>query len=387
MSNITKLFVVIIIIVVALGVSYLLATSGKSPERSERAYPGPLVDAVTVGLSNHEAQVIGHGTVRARIAVQLVPQVAGRVVETHPGLAAGGYFEAGEPLVVIEPADYELAVQRAQAAVARAEVNLQMQEAEAEVAQREWQRLHPGEPPPSPLVVRQPQVDQARAELESSRADLATARLNLERTRISLPFRGRVLSENVDIGQFVVAGQAVASVYGTDAMEIQVPLEDSELAWFDIPDGNGQSRRADVRVEADYAGADHTWFGRVVRTEGQVEPTTRMVPVVVEVTEPLSDQEQPVPLVPGMFVKVMIAGRTLEAVAVVPRHAVHEGDKVWVVEQGKLRIRQVVVTHYEDDKAFIGKGLSDGSQVVVSQLDVVTDGMQVRIAEDSGVQS
>jgi RND family efflux transporter MFP subunit len=387
MSNISKMFVVIIIIVAAAAVAYQLATSGKSPERSERSYPGPLVDAITVGLSNHEAQVSGHGTVRARIAVQLVPQVAGKVVETHPGLVAGGYFDAGEPLVVIEPADYELAVQRAQAAVARAEVNLQIQEAEAEVAQREWQRLHPGETPPSPLVVRQPQVDQARAEFESSRADLAAARLNLERTRISLPFRGRVLSETVDIGQFVVAGQAVASVYGTDTMEIPVPLEDSELAWFDIPDGNGQSHRADVRVEADYAGDDHTWFGQVVRTEGQVDPTTRMVPVVIEVTEPLSDHERPVTLVPGMFVEVVIAGRALEGVAVVPRHAVHEGDKVWVVEEGKLRIRQVEVTHFEDDNAFIGKGLSDGSQVVVSQLDVVTDGMKVRIAEDPEVLS
>jgi RND family efflux transporter MFP subunit len=387
MSNLTKVLVVVTIIVVALGVSYLLATSGRSPERSQRSYPGPLVDTMTVGLSRHETQVIGHGTVRARIAVQLVPQVAGRVVKTHPGLVAGGYFKAGEPLVVIEPADYELAVQRAEAVVARAEVNLQMQEAEAEVAQREWQRLHPGEAPPSPLVVRQPQVDQARAELESSRADLAAARLNLDRTRVSLPFRGRVLSETVDTGQFVVAGQTVASVYGTEVMEIPVPLEDSELAWFDIPDGNGHSRRANVRIEAGYAGADHSWAGRVVRTEGQVDPTTRMVPVVIEVTEPLSDHEQPVMMVPGMFVKVAIAGRTLEGVAVVPRHAVHAGDKVWVVEDGNLRIRQVQVSHYEDDNAFIGKGLSDGSQVVVSQLDVVTDGMKVRISEDAEARS
>jgi RND family efflux transporter MFP subunit len=382
MSNsLLKSIASVVIIIAGALIAMQLASARKTPSRDERTYPGPLVETIEVELGDHPVQVYGHGTVAARVAVQVVPQVSGRVVTTHPGLVPGGHFEVDEALFTIETADFELARQRAEAAVARARVNLQLQEAEAEVARREWDRLHPGQEPPSPLVLRQPQVDQARAELASAQADLATAQLNLERTRVSLPFRGRVLSENVDIGQFVVAGQPVAEVYGTDVMEIPVPLEDRELAWFDVPDGNGRTGKAAAEVRADFAGAVHHWQGRVVRTEGEVDPATRMVQVVIEVTEPLSGGEPPVALVPGMFVEVAITGRTLHGVATAPRHAVRNGDQVWLVEDGKLLIRTVDVVHIENDLAYIGEGLDHRSRIVVSQLDVVSDGMKVRTGD------
>ena len=88
--------------------------------------------------------VNGHGEVVARVAVDVVPQVAGQVVKIHPSLVAGGFFSAGEVLVVIDPRDYELAVERGQAAVARAKVSLEREQAEAVVAREEWDELHPG---------------------------------------------------------------------------------------------------------------------------------------------------------------------------------------------------------------------------------------------------
>ena len=61
-------------------------------------------------------------------------------------------------------------------------MTLQLEEAEAAVAREEWYQLHPGEEPPSGLVVREPQILQARAEVEAANADLAVAELNLDRT-------------------------------------------------------------------------------------------------------------------------------------------------------------------------------------------------------------
>jgi len=379
-EKLKRVAVPLLILAAAILVASLLIRSRTAPPRVHQPYQGPLVEGITAHPQDHRVIVHGDGTVRSRIRVNLIPQVAGRIVEVHPSLAAGGFFRAGEALVVIDPRDYEAAVQRAEAGVQQARVQLDQAKAEARVARQEWDRIHPGEEPSSPLVLRIPQVEQAEAQLEAARADLATARLNLERTRLSLPFDGRVVSKNADLGQYVSPGQAVATVYGSHVVEVPVPLQDEELQWLSVPGpGSKDQKGSPVTVSARFAGASHTWRGHVVRTEGEVDLATRMVHVVVEVDEPFSGSAAP--LVPGMFVHVAIEGRTLQDAFLIPRHAVHEGGTVWVAREGTLHFVPVAVARYEEGSALVNGGLSGGDLVVTSQLEVVTNGMKVRVAQ------
>jgi RND family efflux transporter MFP subunit len=284
---------------------------------------------------------------------------------------------------VIEPRDYELAVERADAAVARAQVALQQEEAEALVARQEWDELHPNEEPSSGLVVREPQIRQARAELEAAKADLAVAELNLERTRISVPFDGVVVSENVDAGQFVTVGARLARVYGTESVEVRVPLESREIAWFDVPQRNGGTG-SEAEVSADFGGATHSWEGRVTRMEAEVDQNSRMVHIVVEVPRPYDTSSGQPALLPGTFVDVTIFGRTLSDAISVPRYAMHEGNCVWVFDNGKMDIREVVVARADREHSLVTSGLSDGDLLVVTPLDAVTDGMDLRIHNGKG---
>jgi RND family efflux transporter MFP subunit len=383
-SHRLKIVLPIVVLIAAIAVAAILAASRKAPPRIERVAQGPLVEVVRVAVSDVPMWVEGHGEVVAKVAVEVVPQVAGQVVEVHPSLVVGGFFDAGEPLVAIDPRDYDLAVERAEAAVARARVSLEREQAEAEVARQEWQALHPDEEPPSGLVVREPQVRQAVAELEAARADLDVARLNLERTRVSVPFAGVVVSKSVDIGQYVAPGRAVAQVYGTDTVEVRVPLEDRELAWFDVPRssiGDGPA----AEVSAVFAGARHTWQGRVVRMEAEVDSDSRMVHVVVAVPRPYVQRGDRPPLLPGTFVDVRISGRTLADTIAVPRHAVHEGGSVWVAEDTTLRVRKVEIARADREIAYVTRGLQDGDLVILTPLDAVTDGMKIRTSDtDTG---
>jgi len=340
-----------------------------------------------VFLQDVPVMVSGYGTVRAKNKVQVVPQVSGKVVWVAEDFVSGGFFPANETLIIVDPRDYELAVQRAEATVARAQVALDLQKAEAQVARAEWEALRPGEKPTSPLVFREPQIGQAEAEVAAAKADLAMAQLSLERTRIALPFNGRVLEENVNLGQFLVAGQPMATVYGTDVVEIPIPLEDRELAWFEAPwvqnqnMGEAEKQGAVVEVKAEFAGAVCHWRGRVARMEGEVDQTSRMVHIIVEVTEPFKVAHGNVPLAPGMFVELQIKGKLLEQVIRAPRHAVHNGAEVWVYREGRLWVQKVEIVRQDKDYAYVRSGLGDGELVVVSPLDVVTDGMRVRKAE------
>jgi RND family efflux transporter MFP subunit len=381
LRTILKIALPLVVIIVGVGVAVVVAVSRKTPDRVERPSLGPLVEVIRAVVEDVPVIVQGHGEVVPKVAVDVVPQVAGQVVEVHPSLVAGGFFRAGQPLVVIDPRDYELSVERAQAAVARSLVNLEREQAEAEVAREEWNELHPGEEPTG-LVVREPQIRQAEAELAAAEADLAVARLNLERTRVSLPFDGVVVSESADLGQFVGGASRLARVYGTDVVEVRVPLDSRELAWFDVPrvDG-GSAPRAEV--SASFGGARSTWEGRVTRMEAQVDQSSRMVHVVVEVKDPYATAKDRPALLPGTFVDVRIFGRTLPKVVPIPRFAIHEGSRVWVYADGKLEIRPVEVLRSDRNQTLIASGIEADDFIIVSSLDAVTDGMTVRNADES----
>ena len=388
-------FVVAVVILAAgIFVAYKLIISRKPPQREEQKFVAPLVKVKRLSVQDIEMVVSGYGTVSPKVQVEIVPQVSGKVVWVHPQFKVGGFIRSGEQILKIDARDYELAVQQANAAVAEAQVRLDTEMAEAAVSKQEWEMLHPDTEPVSSLVFREPQIRQAQARLESSKAGLASAELNLERTQLSLPVDALIISERVDLGQYVMTGQSIGAAYGTEAVEIEVPLEDSELAWFDIPDNMGSSnsdgspvKGASVLVKADFAGAGRTWHGYVVRTTGQVDRTSRLVSVVVEVPEPFGAAGAKHPLLPGMFVEVLIKGEVLRKAFAVPSDALRSGNELWVVEDGQLHIKSLDIVRTDRDFAYTVSDLADGALIVVSTLDAVTDGMKVRTQTESSTVS
>ncbi|UCC22217.1 MAG: efflux RND transporter periplasmic adaptor subunit [Planctomycetota bacterium] len=379
---------VLLILAAAIGAAVVLKLTRKPPAKKVKSVLAPLVKIQTVTRQDVPILVQGYGTVQAKVQAEVVPQVSGKVVAINPNFRDGGFVKANEALITIDPRDYELTVQRAQADVASAEVALDIEKAEAEVSRQEWEQLNPGTEPPSPLIVREPQIRQAQTRLQAAEAQLATAELNLERTRVSLPFDGRVVRETVDLGQYVMSGQSIGNVYSIEAVEIEVPLEDWELEWFNIPvkpvsiNGNSFGKKgSEVEVIADFAGSTHIWQGHVVRTTGEIDKTSRMVSVVVEMPQPFKDANGRPPLVPGMFVDLRIKGKILKDALQVPRYAIRSGNQVWVINGDRLRIKQVRIARQDKEYAYVVSGLEDNQAIVVSALEAVTDGMLVRTGE------
>lgn len=389
--KITQAVLTLFVLVVGIAMLMLFLKYRKSPERAEQKLPAPLVQVRTLSAGDVQMVVEGYGTVRPKVQVQIIPEVAGKVVFVHSELKTGGIIPAHERIVQIDPRDYELAVRQAEAAVAEAQVRIDTEIAEAEVARREWQQLHPETEPSSPLVLREPQIRQAQAGLESAKAQLATAELRLERTTISLPFDVLIASETVDLGQYVGIGQALATAYGIEAFEIEVPLEDRDLAWFDVLQGSAtlesaavETDRVTASVHADFAGQEHIWTGQVTRTTGQVDPLSRMIPVVIEVPQPLDTSEGKPPLLPGAFVKVLIAGRMLENAVAVPRDAIRGQNSIWLVNNDRLHVTELDIVRTDREFAYVTSGLPEQATIITSALDAVVDGMTVRLPDGAG---
>lgn len=379
-----RVFLQIILVLIVLGggvfAGFKLFMSKQSPSRVERKVSARLVSVQKVKAGNVKMVVHGFGTVRAKNTVTIVPEVSGRIIAMNDNFVDGGFFQAHQVLLTIDPRDYELAVRRAQAAVARAQVSLDQEKGQSQVARDEWRLIHGDKKPSSPLVFHESQILHARAELDAARAELARAELDLERTNISMPFDGRVVAKTVDIGQHILTGREIATVYGTDIMEIPVPLEDHELQWFSV--GQGISDRsgsgAIVDVIAEFAGVKHNWAGSVVRTTGNIDPASRMVHVIVEVNNAFDREKNRITLVPGMFTQIVIHGSELDNVIIVPRSAVHNSDEVWLIRQGKLHVQQVSIARTDRDYAYVTKGIADNAIIITSSIDTVTEGMAVR---------
>jgi RND family efflux transporter MFP subunit len=324
--------------------------------------------------------------VRPHTEIRVVPQVTGRVEYVSPSLKEGGFFERDEVLLRIERKDYELAVTQAEAIVAQAQARLDREQAEADIARREWQQFGKGEA--NPLVLREPQLAEARAARASADARLAAARLNLERTVIRAPYDGRVRSENVDIGQYVMVGGPVASVYATDFAEVQLLIPDDELAFLDLPlNGGSPDSVPEVQLAAVLAGREFQWKGEIDRTAAELDPRSRVIRSLVRVKDPygLRDESRP-PLLVGSYVRATIRGRTEHGAIVVPSTALRGSDRVWLIDsEDRLRFRTVEVLRRMGDEVVLRSGLRAGDRVCVSPVDPVVDGMRIRVeGEDTG---
>jgi len=243
----------------------------------------------------------------------------------------------------------------------------------------------------------QARLDEARAAHANAEASVGEARvavrraeLDLERTRIRAPFDGRVREKHVDLGQFVNRGSPLARLYSVDVAEVRLPVRDADLAHLDVPAGfNGGDAGPPVTLTAVVAGEPRTWQGRIVRSEGARDPRTRMLNLVAAVDDPYvrhragagdaSAASARAPLPIGMFVEATIEGRRVPGVFEVPRTALRRDDRVFVVdESGTLRLRPVEILRADRERVWLRAGLEPGELVVVSPLDLATEGMAVR---------
>ncbi|MBW2615590.1 MAG: efflux RND transporter periplasmic adaptor subunit [Deltaproteobacteria bacterium] len=365
----------------ALGLNRLMASKTQI-KKLKPSVPAPMVRIIKVETGPQSVRITGEGTVRPLRQISLVPQVGGKVVFVSSSLVNGGEFKKGETLLRIDPEDYRLAVILAEAKIKDSESRLRFVEEESAAAREEWYLHRQGggsktNKKPPPLVTKEPQLAAAKAKVEADGADLRKAMLNLERTELLAPFNGRVSQENVDIGQYVLLGQALAVLYSTDAAEIVLPLEDGDLFWFHVPGFTpGKGPGSAVTVRARVAGQEMSWPGKVVRAEGKLDERTRMINVVVRVKKPYAKKP---PLAVGLFVTVDIKGHSLPKAAVIPRSALHQGHVVWVVDNdGLLHFRNVDVARIQGDVVLVKAGLKDGEMIVISPLKAVSDGMAVR---------
>jgi RND family efflux transporter MFP subunit len=388
MNKTLRIVVPLGILLLGLVSAVLMIRSRPQVERREVSFPPPLVRVLEIRQQDVRLKVGSQGTVSPRTESDLIAQVAGQVIYVSPQFAAGGFFQKDDILIRIDPRDYEFAIARLKAEVAQARLRLVQEEGEASIAREEWERLAKDETP-NPLVLREPQLTQAKAVLEAAEAALQQARLNLDRTRIRAPFDGRVRIKKADVGEYVTTGTPLAVIYAVDYAEVRLPVPDGDMAYLDCCiDYRGQRPQPldlEVDLRADYAQQEYSWQGKIVRVEGEIDPLTHMVTLVARVQDPYSRQQRSTrpPLAVGLFVRAEIMGRMVPDAVVIPRSALRGTDQVLIIDDNnRLHFRPVEVLKKDAESVVLNGGLESGERVCLSPLDAVVEGMPVRVSRD-----
>ena len=374
----------IAIVVAGLGLAGLIIATGPKLEQQPPPSSAPLVRTWVADVHTVQMTSITHGSVLPRTESELIPEVSGRIIEMSPVVVSGGFFKKGDVLLKIDPLDYEVALEQARASLASAR-------SEFTNATKAHNRL-------LDLAKRQSasqsQQDDALNRLRFAQASIreATARLSkaerdITRTTVTAPYDGRVRTERVDIGQFVTRGAPMASLYATDVAEVRLPIQDEELAYLQLPlSGQTDQHMPTVILRARFAGEEHTWQGRIVRTEGELDPKTRMINIVAQVQSPYERSGSRPPLAVGLFVEAEIIGKRVDNVFVLPRSALQANEQVYVMtDENRLSFREVEIIREVGEDVYITGGLKRGETISLSTVNNAIEGMLVLPIDKAGI--
>ena len=371
-----------------LGIVFIaaIATLKPAPEKAKRPPPPLLmVDVITAAPQHLRPQLLSQGTVAPKREIDLISQVSGKVIAVADDYGNGSFFRSGDQLIQIESDEYQFAVVRAKAQLAKALEQVALEKGRSRQAKREWRDL--GDRTANALFLREPQLAAAEATLESARADLDKANLDLSRTQIVTPFQGRIRQTFVDLGQFVGPGARIAKIYSTDVVEVRLPLSDRQVSLIDLPvnfEDAATANYPNVTLRSTVGDRHYEWNGKIVRTESSIDIQSRMTYAVAEIQNPFKEDpnsDRP-PLSIGMFVEAEIEGRSIANAVPLPKQIIYRGDEILVLNANNEIAMQKLTIVQSDGDSVVAVDIPSGTRVVGTRIGLPVPGMKVTTSEN-----
>ncbi len=366
------------VVVAAVAAAVILVATKAEPPRAEKPLEGTLVDVIQISARRHDVDLHAKGTVVPAKEVVLQAELGGRVIWQSPDLVAGGRFKEGQPIVRIDPRDYQLAVESARSQVNQAKLEMSLEKRRGEVAKREWNAF--GEVDVSEeqraLAQREPQLESTRLALKAAQSALKKSQLDLTRTTLRAPFNAMVVSEGVDTGQLVSPQSSVARLVGTDEYHVQVSVPVSALRTVAARTGDSPGSAAKIIQRAGAETIERP--GEVIRQLPDLDPGGAMARLLVRIENPLGKNGD-LPLLLGSFVDVAIEAEPIENAIRLPRVALRNGRNVYVMnDDDTLEIRDVEIAWTEPEAVLVTGGLEANERVVTSRIPTPVPNMLLR---------
>jgi multidrug efflux system membrane fusion protein len=334
--------------------------------------------AVTVGVATAEKADIpvvveALGTVTPLATVKVRAQVNGTLQQVL--YKEGQMVRKGEVLAVIDPRQFEMALQQATGQRMKDEAQLQAARVQLE---RYRTLLKQDSIARQDVDTQEATVKQLEATLVIDRANEGTARLNLGYTRIAAPVAGRVGLRPVDIGNYVSTSDAngVAVITQLSPIDVQFAVPQDQAPALQQNANRAMPAQALDRTRSTVLDA-----GSFSSLDNQIDPQTGTVKAKARFDNAKGA------LFPSQFVNVRLNVQTIKGATVVPvaalRHG-NSGDYVFVLNAAErtVSMRPVKAGQATVDKVQIVSGLQPGERVITEGADRLREGSRVVLPGD-----
>lgn len=359
--------IILSIIVVTFLLIYVLILTKPEPDKRPAPETTVSVETIPATVGNYPVVVAANGTVDADTRGNLVAQIRGEIVNVANNFKAGGRFKKGDVLITIDDRDYHAEVSRTLANLSSADAVYRQEQANAKQATKDWSRLGNTGPAPD-LVLRKPQLAAANAARDSAQAVYESAKLNLERTRITAPYDGRVIQRNAVLGQYVSVGTPLAEIYASDAIEVRLPVSQSEYSQLGLDNADLSNETFPVILTSKIGNNKYQWQATITRTDSVFDLNTRQIDVIATLNKDESNTSQKPSLKIGQFVNAQLQGRTIENVVIVPNKAIREGHYAYLVKDSKLVRSPVTILWQDNMYTLIESGIEKDDAIVITAL-------------------
>ncbi|WON76173.1 efflux RND transporter periplasmic adaptor subunit [Serratia sp. UGAL515B_01] len=375
-----------VVLMLSLGL-VLTGCNDKENQQQGAKPPTPTVGVVTLKAESLNITTDLPGRTSAYRVAEVRPQVSGIILKRN--FTEGSDIKAGVSLYQIDPATYQAAYNSAKGELAKAQ-------AAAEIARLTVNRY-------KPLLgtnfISKQDFDtavstqtQANAAVIAAKAAVETARINLAYTKVTSPISGRIGKSTVTEGALVTSGQAnaLATVQQLDPMYVDVTQSSNDFLRLkqELADGTLQQENGKAKVKLLLEnGQEYAHEGRLEFSDVTVDETTGSITIRAIFPNPNNG------LLPGMFVRARLEEGIRSEALLVPQQGVTrnprgEATALVVGADDKVELRTLTATQAIGDKWLVTAGLKAGDRVIVTGLQKVKPGAQVKVQEaDSQVSS
>ncbi|RKQ40937.1 multidrug efflux RND transporter periplasmic adaptor subunit AcrA [Enterobacter sp. R1(2018)] len=358
-----------------------LALTGCNDKETQQSAPqAPEVGVVTLKSAPLQITTELPGRTSAYRIAEVRPQVSGIILKRN--FEEGSEIKAGVSLYQIDPATYQAAYDSAKGDLAKAQASANI----AQVTLKRYQKLL------GTKYISQQDYDnalaesqQANASVVAAKAAVETARINLAYTKVTSPISGRIGKSSVTEGALVTSGQtsALATVQQLDPIYVDVTQSSNDFLRLkqELADGKLKQENGKAKVQlVTNDGSTYSQEGSLEFSDVTVDQTTGSI--TLRAIFPNPDKT----LLPGMFVRAKLEEGVNPNALLVPQQGVTRtprGDASAMVvgKDDKVEVRQLKTSQAIGDKWLVTDGLQTGDRVIVTGLQKVKPGVQVKAQE------
>ncbi len=418
-------------ILVGIGIFFFLIKTKQGPPQKQKGDTQRKVRIIEVTPMDVTPKTHGYGTVQPTKVWQAVAEVSGKIKYINPALTKGQSISKGTLLVEFDPTEYKLSVSEAKANIKSIDAQikqlkdkeqsnkelLKLEQDTLEIKQKELGRQkklvkddisstsdyeqtetdyigqkYKVQALENTLVSLESEFLLLRAQKEQAEIKLESALLQLAYTRIKAPFNGIISAVNVERSQFVQKGQTIAEADSIDSVEIEAQIsnglyvfrtnqnQDMADRLFKKGQPLGEALGISAIIKPTTGRHQTSWEGKVMRFNASIDTKTRTPGIIIQVDNPflISGKELKRPLIKGMYCEVELIGQPFKNRLVIPRTAIHENNRVYIVNsENKLMFKTVNIGFSQDSFSLIRSGLDPGDKVIITDIVPAVEGMTV----------